>query len=238
PVEQLPPLLDYQAFVLDDEDAGLGVPELGPCSTFPAGLVPRFSAALKAGGYKVSVDDRRRFEEGFRVNQEQYRESYGEARAFLRAVLAEPLGQVTYARWHDFLWRIGQLCYFYADARVLIVTDCNAVAVEVYNELYRDLRRWLGLLAARQVGERPRCLVTTLARLPGIKPGVWQILLPIVCSSKQLSRAAYEAVVRMRARLVFTFIPHGLRLGRPTRLRLEALSGRLIDASPPPVYGR
>src|SRR5262249_19101019 len=154
------------------------LPELGPCSAFPAGLVPRFRDALVASGYHVTVDDRRS-DEKLQVNQEQYRSSHGEARAFLRAVRAEPPGQIQWQRWHDFLWRISQLCYLYPEARVLIVTDCNAVAVEVYNELYRDLRPWLGLLAARQVGERPRCLVTTLAWLPRLRPGRWQILLPI-----------------------------------------------------------
>src|SRR5262245_23917243 len=214
PAEQLKPLAEYQSFFIDKTDMAvdnlvdqIDGPELSPSSAFPAGLLGRFQAALVAGGYRVTVDDSRS-EEKLHVNEVQYRESYGEARAFLRAVRAEPLGQIAWQRWYDFLWRISQLCYLYPEARVLIVADGNAAAVEVYNELYRDLRRWLGLLATDRVGTRPRCLVTTYRRLPGLRPGVWQILLPVVFSSKQLSRAAYEAVVRMRARRVYTFFPH------------------------------
>src|SRR5262245_33466947 len=128
PAEELGPLLDYQEFALGDGhsageppgDAAAHASDLGPCSAFPAGFVPRFRDALVANGYHVTVDDRRP-DEKLQVNMEQYGSSHGEARAFLQAVLAEPLGQVTYARWHDFLWRIGQLCYLYPEARVLIV---------------------------------------------------------------------------------------------------------------------
>src|SRR5262249_33463513 len=154
---------------------------------------------------------------------------------FLRAVLTAPLGQVAFTRWHDFLWRIVQIAYLYPDARILIVTDCNAVAVEVYNELYRDLRRWLGLLAARQVGERPRCLVSTFRFPPRFRPGAWHILLPIVCASTNLSKATYEAVVRLRAQRVYALVSANLRLGKVTRLRLEAMAGGPLQAPAPPA---
>jgi hypothetical protein len=68
-------------------DDGIGGPELSPSSAFPAGLLGRFQAALVAHGYHVTVDDRRS-EEKLHVNEVQYRESFGEARAFLRAVRA------------------------------------------------------------------------------------------------------------------------------------------------------
>src|SRR5262245_20604495 len=241
PAGQLRPLAEYQSFFIgktdmaaDDLDDEIDGPELSPSSAFPAGLLGRFQAALVAHGYHVTVDDRRS-EEKLHVNEVQYRESYGEARAFLRAVRDEPLGQIAWQRWHDFLWRIGQLCYLYPEARVLIVADGNAVAVEVYNELYRDLRRWLGLLAADRVGAKPRCLVTTYRWLPVFKPGSWQVVLPIIFTSRLLSESTYRAVVRLRAQRVYALVPRGLRLGRATRLRLEAMSGGPLRTPAPPA---
>jgi hypothetical protein len=64
------------------------------------------------------------------------------------------------------------------------------------------------------------------------------ILVPIVLSKEALTEAGYRAVVRHRARRVYTFVPHDVGLGKLTGLRLEAISGRVIDASRPLVYSR
>ena len=72
---------------------------------------------------------------------------------------------------------------------------------------------------------KPRCLVSTYRRLAGLRPGVWQVALPIIFNSRLLTESTYRAVVRLRAQRVYGLVPQGLCLGRATRLRLEAMSG-------------
>jgi hypothetical protein len=55
---------------------------------------------------------------------------------------------------------------------------------------------------------------------------------------QHLTEAASRAVLRHRARRVRTFVPHGISLGKVTGLRLEAMSGGVIDASPAPLRTR
>src|SRR5262249_56365614 len=77
PAGQLGPLLQYQDFFLEDGDlapldpgkGGAEALELSPCSAFPAGLLARFEAALKAGGYRLKADDPRPPPAGFRVTR-------------------------------------------------------------------------------------------------------------------------------------------------------------------------
>jgi hypothetical protein len=247
PAGQLRPLAEYQSFLIDKTDTAAGDlddaidgPELSPSSAFPAGLLGRFQAALTAGGYQVTVDDRRRFEQGFRVNQELCQASYGAARAYLRAALAEPLGCVEYGLSPSWVALTEHLACLYPDARTLIIIDVNAAAAELYNNLWRTLGASLGLLAADRVGKKARCLVTTYRWLPLFKPGAWQVALPIIFNSRLLTESTYRAVVRLRAQRVYGLVPQGLRLGRATRLRLEAMSGVPLqdpgasaDESPP-----
>src|SRR5438552_5405510 len=94
PAEHLAPLLEYQKFFIEGQpgDVALDDAELSPCSAFPAGLLSRFEAALTAEGYQASIDDRRPRAGGFAVNKRLCRDSQDEVRAFLRAVVKEPLG--------------------------------------------------------------------------------------------------------------------------------------------------
>src|SRR5262249_7329160 len=139
--------------------------------------------------------DRRRFEQGFRVNEELCRVSYGAARTYLHAALTEPQGCVEYGLSPSWVSLTEHLACLYPQARTLIVVDGNAAAAELYNDLWRTLGASLGLLAANQVGAKPRRLVTTFRWLPRLKPDTWQVALPIIFNSRLLTEGTYRAVV-------------------------------------------
>jgi hypothetical protein len=246
PAEQLGPLLEYQRFFLGDAElapldldkGGPEATELSPCSAFPAGLLPRFKAALTAAGYRVTTDDRRPRAGGFAVNKRLCRDSQGEERAFLRAVVREPLGRILWADWYDVYWRLDLLCALYPDARVLVVVDGNWGADELHTDMERHSSQKWGLHTHVQIRDEARCRIITLNWFARSKPGRWPILVPIVLWSSTLTEAAHRAVVRHRARRVYTLVPHSIRLGPLTGLRLEAMSGGVIDASPAPLRTR
>jgi hypothetical protein len=246
PAELLGPLLEYQDFFLGDADLapldpgkeGSEAPELSPCSAFPAGLLPRFEAALTDAGYRVITDDRRPRAGGFAVNRRLCRGSQGEVRAFLRAVVREPLGRILWRHWYEVHWRLDHLCALYPDTRVLVVVDGNWGAAELHTELAHYSRTKWGLHCHVRIGDEARCRIITFRWLARLRPGRWPILVPIVLRSSTLTEAAYRSVVRQRARRVYTLVPHGIRLGKVTGLRLEAMSGDEINASPAPPRTR
>ena len=89
-----------------------------------------------------------------------------------------------------------------------------------------------------RIGDEARCRIITFRWLARLKPGRWSILIPIVLRSSTLTEVSYRSVVRQRARRVYTLVPHGIRLGTVTGLRLEAISGDEINASPTPLRTR
>lgn len=239
PVGQLSPLRDYQPFILEGVDPtrdrscveALPEPELSFCSAVPAGLVPRFRDDLAAQGYRVTVDDRRRAEDG-PFNEKLFEDSHGELRALLQAAAAERLGVVEVRGWPDLVRKSRYLCAVYPQTRALIAYPHPAIAYELWCELDQ---RWstLGLLEGDYYDREARRLVTTHGLLSRLPPMRWEVLVLIANDTKVASRAMYEAVVRLRARRVYTLVPHDLRLGKPTALRLEAMSGRRIHTVDP-----
>src|SRR5205823_6098403 len=102
---------------------------------FPAGLVPRFEAALAGAGYHVSVADRRPPGLTTRIDTELLRDRGGEEGELLRAVVREPLGQVEFNRWDDMVWRVAHLCAVFPEARTLIAGDFSRLDWDLYCEL-------------------------------------------------------------------------------------------------------
>jgi hypothetical protein len=234
PAEGLAPLLEYRNFVLDDvradelpDEEAAGGPGSAAPSAFPAGLAPRLRDALAAGGYRVGVDDGR-VGQGPRVNGDLYRGSLGEARPLVRAAAVHPLGQVQYETWDDMVWRLAVLCWLCPEGRTLVAADVNMTAGMLYDYLGRTHRVPVGLLAREWVRTKARCLASTLAMLPKLRRGRWDVVLLPLFNSRILTEATWRAVVRLRARRVYALVPYGLRLGRVTRLRLEAMAGGLI----------
>jgi hypothetical protein len=236
PVEQLEPLADYRSFVMaDGESAGgppgedlLDNPGVAPGSAFPAGLVPGFHILLATAGYRVTVDDRRRLEQGFRIDPALCRSSHPEARALLQAVVAQPLGQVPFQRRHELVWRIALLCHIFREARTLIVADSLIAADDLCQELADRLgASTIGLLPAEGIRKRPRCQVTSTRWLSRLRPGRWPFLLLVVFHNRTVS-AAYESVVGLHARRVYNFIGADRGFGKVNRVRLEAMSGGMI----------
>ena len=229
PFAQLMPLHSYKAFFLVDLERStneLSHAQLGPCSAFPAGLVPRFQAILANAGHRVTVTDDRNFEEGFRVDKGYYGETHGQSREFLRAVLTQPLGQVHFQWWDDVLWRIACLCCVYPEARILIVANSYA-AGRLQLELADKLGETVGLSSPDDwCAARSRCLAATYARFPSKSDR--QILILVHFNSRTASVATLRAVVNLRAGRVYSFVPDNCRLANRTQLRLEAMAGPVM----------
>lgn len=233
--EDLRPLWGYENFLIADDDAErppdhgeTDDPPFSSCSAFPAGLIARLQAALEADGFRVAVDDRRRFERHLRVNQDLCQKSYAEERALLRALRTHPLGQLEFQRWSDMVQQVEYICRLYPTARTLIVVDTNSIAQELQQELCRRFLRPVGLLAHELVEPEARRRVSTLAWLPRLRSNAWDVLLLIAFNSRALSATTYQGVLRLVARRVYTLVGHGLRLAQRTRLRLEAMAGPMI----------
>jgi hypothetical protein len=61
-----------------------------------------------------------------------------------------------------------------------------------------------------------------------LTPGRWEIVVPVIRHGRVLTEATCKAVLRHRARRVYSFVPCGLPLSELARLRLEAMSGPVI----------
>jgi hypothetical protein len=236
-VQELSPLLGYGEYVIDKrnltadhlgEEAG-GECQVGGWSAFPAGLVPRFRDALTAGGYGVAVVDRRPSDQGMTVNQGLVERSRGSASKLLQAALAAPLAQFPAANWPLTCSYVGHLCCLYPEARTLIVVDSDFAAELLSLELARDPdSEAVGFVGQRSAWEtRARCVVTNPTWAQRFKPGRWPLVL-VVLHCRVLAPAACWAVMGLCARRVYTLVERVYQTKR-TRLRLEAMSGPMID---------
>jgi hypothetical protein len=236
PAEDLPPLLPFRKFVIEEQpgDDALDEPEGSPGTAFPAGLVPHIEAALTAAGHDVTIDDRRRAAPGLAVDKQFYKASTGPERAFLRAERRNPLGQITWADWDDIHWRLWDLTALYPRACILIAEATQTGRSDLYDELRGRAGDVRGLVPDGLHKGLARCRVVNYGSLGVLTPGRWQIVVPVIRHARVLTEAAYRAVLRYRARRVYSFVPHGIELSDLARLRLEAMSGAVIDGSPPP----
>jgi hypothetical protein len=236
PAEDLPPLLPYRKFAIEEQpgDEALDEPGLSAGTAFPAGLVPYLEAALAADGHDVTIDDRRRAAPGLAADKQFYRDSTGPERAFLRVVRRNPLGQITWTDWADIPWRLWGLTALYPRARFLIAEATRAGRSDLYGELRDRAGDAQGLVPDGRSQELPRCLVVTFGMLAVLTPGRWQIVVPVIRHGRVLTETAYRAVLRHRARRTYTFVRHGLELAGPAQLRLEAMSGPVLGGNPPP----
>jgi hypothetical protein len=235
PAGHLRALRGYEAYLLDAGALtadGQGY-EVRPDCAVPAGLLPRIEAALAADGWSVATEDRRRPGAELPSLQRRLRHSYGSGQALLRAVAAAPLGQVLFVRWPDLLWKTAHLARAYGAAPTVVVVDGVSPAGRLRCELAPAMSESVGLLRRRGDGTTKRCAVATLPAVRGLQPGAWPVVILVVFHSRTLSPATYQALVGLGARRRYAVVGSGLRLGRPTRLRLEALAGRPIY--PPPA---
>jgi hypothetical protein len=232
PAGQLEPLRDYQAFIRAVTPVARPArpggeahdPQLSSCSEFPAGIVPRFRDALIARGYEVVVEDTRRFESGFRINEELCRQSEGECREMLRAVVAQPLGLVAFRQWEGLSLSTSQLCLLYPEASVLIVTP--QYSARLYQGLLDALGNEVGLVEDLY---RSRCRVASRDWLKRWNLGLWHILIVLIYGPGDLTREHYLTITGgAKALRSYIFLPHRLRPGKATQLRLEAVGGPMI----------
>jgi hypothetical protein len=242
PLAQLPPLLDYANYVIDGDlakharVAGLADDaEQANNSAFPAGLAPRFEAALTAAGYRVKVSDRRDEPPQLRVDLQYYRECTGDARAFLRAVAAQPLGQLK-----GWVSRgIGRLVRLFPEARILVMTRNDTGADVEFDDLRLDVGRSVGLRAGCDDTIGARCLVSSLRWFETVKRGDWQIVVLLAFDPATMaSEATRRTVLATRASRVYAFVSGDRRLQTRTRVRLEAISGPVIWSATPPAWSR
>jgi hypothetical protein len=243
PLEQLGPLLPYTEFVIDGRgEEHTRHPALADdgepcaCSAFPAGLAPRFQAALKAAGYRVDVSEPRSPALYHRVDREYYLQSTGDERALLRAVRAHPLGQL-HSRNID--RSIEDLSRLFPDAQILIIAERHGIADGLYDDLQRVLGSAVGSTACYDERVGARCLVSTLSWFEKLKRGEWDIVLLLVFDpAKTASEATRRTVLGTRASRVYAFVSGERRLQTRTRVRLEALSGPVIWSATPPAWSR
>jgi hypothetical protein len=153
----------------------------------------------------------------------------------LKKAVAAPLGQVRFGLWTDMVLRVQYLCGLYPGASTLFVAERDYLAVQLFCDLQRTLGRALGLRADQHIGEAPRCLVTTLAWLPRLRPGAWEVVFPVASCGRSLraTAAAWPAFVGLQARRVYALVAARLCPRHPTKLRLEAISGCPLRVSDP-----
>ncbi len=242
PAEELPALLPYSEFLLEDRIPGgyrrgkeeALAREHSPSSTFPAGLVPRMQDALTKAGYRVVVDDRREFGEPFRIYPKYFRRTFGEDRAFLRGARRQPQGYMGVKTWYDVVCRVTALSGMFLDARILIVTYDRNCAVELAVNLRRYLHGSVGLLPQEYVKHLPQRMVCGLKALPSLRSGAWDILVLAMVQKRTLTEETWRRVLRLRAPRVYALVSGSVRLGPRSRPRMEAIAGTMMAPFVPP----
>jgi hypothetical protein len=246
PLRHLGPLIRYMDFVIDgrgaehtrDPDPVEGG-EPCACSAFPAGLAPRFEAALTAAGYRVEVAERRSPERHLTADREYYSRSTGDERAFLRAVRAQPLGQLACRTGDDALSGIDRLFRLFPDARILVVAPDRHAATWYHHQLRPALGRAVGLRAYYDVQIGGRYVVATLSWLETLKGGNWHIVVLLAFGAgKMASEATRRTVLETNASRVYAFVHNDARVQPRTQVRLEAMSGPVIWSARPSVSSR
>jgi hypothetical protein len=246
PQRQLGPLIRYLDFVIDGRGAEhTRDPDLAddgePCasSAFPAGLAPRFEATLTEAGYRVEVAERRSPERHLTVDREYYSRSTGDERVFLRAVRAQPLGQLECRPGHDALSGIDRLFHLFPDARILVVAPDRHLASWYHHHLRPALGKAVGIRAHNNVKLGGRCVVATLSWLETIKGGNWHIVVLLAFGpGKMASEATRRTVLATHASRVYAFVRNDARVQPRTLVRLEAMSGPVIWSARPSVSSR
>jgi hypothetical protein len=236
PDQDLEPLLPFLRFAIKGQpgDAALDEPGLPPCMAFPAGLVPYLQAELAADRYTVTIDDRRRAAPSLAIDKQFYADSTGPERAFLRAVRRNPWGRSPGRTGTTSPGGCGGLISLYSRARFLVVEASRTGRSDLYDELRDRAGDARGLVPDSRSQELPRCQVVTFRMLALLTPGRWEIVVPVIRHGRVLTEAACKAVIRQRARRVYSLVRHGLELTGPAQLRLEAMSGPVIGGNPPP----
>jgi hypothetical protein len=202
----------------------------------PTGLVPRIARVLAENGYAVKVTDHRVFGARFAIDKEFLALLKGEDRRFVDAVRHEPLGQTEVRNFRDLIASMQLIISLYPNSRFLVAVATKALARKICHNLNATtadeyFAAWL--YDGVWPDETPRCMVGTIAALETCRTQECDIiLLPdpggAVGAKAVSALSRFHGPVEQENHRVYSFLMHDLRLGRRGRLRLEAVSGRMI----------
>lgn len=198
----------------------------------PTGLVPAVADRLREAGIEAMVNDRREFGPAHEISKKVLTSSKGDDRRLLKALKQHPLGQIEVRSTLDMLNYMHMICQLFPDAHVLIPVAQKKDAWSLWRQLNERVCGFhVQLKTGRWPRKRPRCLVTAY---PSCIPNYWDIILlpnPLRASQNRLSHAM--GLFRGSPHRCYSFVRPGQRFGRRDRIRLEAMSGRMIYETEP-----
>jgi hypothetical protein len=199
---------------------------------FSAGLWPRVHQFLKEDGYRVQVEDHRKFGPRQVENKAAFDATSAEERSLLEVIARTYHGQIEVSNFATVVDWIALLVRFYPEARFVI-------AVATKGEGYRLAKALRGALdepfslALGGPSRRPVRIILglTLKLVPDRVEWLDFLLLPD--PERCLGDIAVKDLVRIPSLRVFAFVAPGRPRGERARLRLEALAGPVIYTSRP-----
>src|SRR5262249_16270737 len=145
--------------------------------------------------------------------------------------LKNPLGQLLWEGSYRFHRKLDYLATLFPEARILVLGASNNEANALWKEIVRSFGKGTGLLSDWHLDWTRHCLVSTFRSVPKLRPGTWEIVVPVFRGEKPPSAATCQAVVRLQPRRLYTFVSRPEAFGQQVRLRLEAMSGLVIYPS-------
>ncbi|MFW6039019.1 MAG: hypothetical protein ACOC9P_00905 [bacterium] len=124
------------------------------------GLVRTVRGRLHELGYRVQIDDRRRYGVRLRPDAQVLDEAVDAERDLMDVVARRPTGQIVCPKPRDVVQRMISICRLFPRARVIVPTATKGRA----RQFWLELRRELGVMVQLAAGDQPQWARIVVAR--------------------------------------------------------------------------
>jgi hypothetical protein len=240
-VPELLPLLEYRRFDFvpggptgyerQQKPQHMHTTDLKGGLSFPVGLLPRMTVELQRLGYEVVVTKDLSTQDESQEPEPDWPETTTdepEERRLVEAVVGHRRGQVEVRDFHDMIAKAALICRLFPKAHVVLGVHTRKKARKIERALQSTLQRPVEVVAATQTPPKSRVAVSTFVCLDTCTQGRQPILL-LPDAHEATGDSAAGKVVAVDAPRAYAFAGARRRMGRGTRLRLEAMAG-------PPIF--
>lgn len=201
---------------------------------FPAGLVARIVAILRAGGHSVTVMDHTPNIES-PAGDPRVQEVMAEHPQFAEAVIGTLRGQIVVCNDQQRDWVCSQICRLHRSSRVLIVAPHRQAVSDLFDTVGFPLAHQIGRITGRSKFRELafRCVIATYQSgclYDGSRFEVIVFPYPEILCGKSVFRPA----LLNNARRVYGIIRAGQKLSLRSQLVIEGVCGGVIFEAPDP----